>query len=117
MDDFYKPNIEGKRAYIKEWLKEEKDLEKRKLIFDDLYKSEAEGIKLWVNSVTNARKIEFLDGVWRFYVIAGGLGAFIGLCLMFFWFLYWYRNIQKPLDYQSAQTFMKEKEKDLIIPP
>jgi hypothetical protein len=115
--EFYIPHYESKQAYIDEWMKGENDPEKRKSIYDDLYKGKAEAFKLWVNSVTNARKIEFLDKVWRFYVMVGVVGIVIGLFLMIVGFFYWYRNIQMPLDYQSAQAFVQAKEKDLIIPP
>ena len=105
--EFHRPFLETRTKYLEERMNAEDNTEKRQLIFDDFYKSQAETNKIWANSVTNLKKIRFLSEVLNIYLVGGILCLLLGITLMFVGFLCWYKNIQKPLDYQSAQTFVQ----------
>jgi hypothetical protein len=115
--EFQNQYLRGRVNYLEERHKKEEDLSKKQAIYDDSYKSEIELKKILVNIESNKKKLSVLLIEHQIYKGVSIIGVIFGVLLMVFGFRWWYQKIQKPLDYQSAQTFIQAKEKDLIIPP
>ena len=95
-----------------EQLSTEETSEKKRSVLDNIDKDLIEYAKAQTNSELNLAKIKILYHEYIYYKVTGIIGFILGLFLMVFGFVLWYKKIQKPLDYQSAQALAQAKEKE-----
>ena len=95
-----------------EQLSTEETSEKKRSVLDNIDKDLIEYAKAQTNSELNLAKIKILHHEYFYYKVTGITGFILGLFLMVFGFVLWYKKIQKPLDYQSAQALAQAKEKE-----
>ena len=95
-----------------EQLSTEETSEKKRSVLDNIDKDLIEYAKVQTNSELNLAKIKILHHEYIYYKVTGIIGFIFGLFLIVFGFVLWYKKIQKPLDYQSAQALAQAKERE-----
>ena len=95
--------------FLEARLEKEDDFEKKRAIFDDLYKSILEINKNIISDESNRKKNLLLKEEANIYRVGGIVGLFLGFILMAISFWLWQTRVQTPLDNQLEQTLKPEK--------